>query len=94
MNFDDLSNSIYLFSGVSCNLISNQIWKFNINDNSWTTLNSKNYISEPRRGHTGIIYKNKYYIFGGKFLHSGNFAKLDIYNFGTNTWSTGNNILN
>ena len=91
MNFDPLSNSIYLFSGISCNLTSNQIWKFNINDNSWTNLKSKNYISEPRRGHSGIIYKNKYYIFGGKFLHSGNFAKLDIYNFETNTWSTGNN---
>lgn len=91
MNYEPVSNSIYIFSGNSCNLITNQIWKFNNNNLSWTNLKSKNYITEPRRGHSGIIYKNKYYIFGGKLLHTGLFAKLDIYNFESNTWSVGDN---
>ena len=90
MNYDSLTNNIYLYSGNSCNLTSNQIWRFNINNNTWIHLKSKNYISEPRRGHTGIFYKNKYYIFGGIYLHNGAFANLDIYNFETNTWTNGN----
>ena len=90
MNYDLFSNSIYLFSGNSCNIYSNQLWKFNCNNYIWSPLNSNNYIPDARCGHTGIIYKNKYYIFGGKFLHSGLFAKIDIYNFDTNTWMSGN----
>ena len=90
MNYDSSTNNIYLYSGNSCNLTSNQIWRFNINNNTWIHLKSKNYISEPRRGHTGIFYKNKYYIFGGIYLHNGAFANLDIYNFETNTWTNGN----
>ena len=90
MDYDPLSNCIYLFSGSSCNIDSDQIWKFNNNNYTWTNLKSNNYIAEPRRGHSGLFYKNKYYIFGGQFLHSKLFAQLDIYNFETNTWINGN----
>ena len=31
MNYDPIPNSIYLFSGNTCNLTINQIWKFSIN---------------------------------------------------------------
>ena len=90
MNYDPLSNSIYLFSGNSSNINSDQIWKYSNNNYTWKNLKSNNYMVEPRRGHSGLIYKNKYYIFGGQFLHSREFAKLDIYNFQTNTWTNGN----
>ena len=90
MDYDPLSNCIYLFSGNSCNIDSNQIWKFNSNNYTWTSLKSNNYIAEARKGHSGLFYKNKYYIFGGQFLHNKLFAQLDIYNFETNTWINGN----
>ena len=91
MNFDELNKNIYLFSGNSSNKDSHQFWKFNFLNNIWTNLDS-NYIPEPRRGHTGIIYKNRYFIFGGKYLNTESYAKLDIYDFSTNSWL--NNIYN
>ena len=86
MNYDPISNSIYLFSGNTCNLTINQIWKFSINKLLWTNIKSNNYVTEPRSGHTGVIYKNKYIIFGGQILHKGDFAELDMFNLETNTW--------
>ena len=94
MNYDLSSNNILLFSGNTCNIYSNQLWKFNCNNYEWSPLNSNNYIPDARCGHTGIIYKNKYYIFGGQYLHSGFFAKLDIYNLDTNTWTNCNHNSN
>ena len=67
MNYDNLTNSIYLFSGNSCKLYSDHIWKFNNNNYTWTNLKSSNYQSDTRRGHTGIIYKNKLYFWWNIF---------------------------
>ena len=86
MNYDPISNCIYLFSGNSCDISSNQLWKFNNSKLMWSKIKSNNYISEPRSGHTGVLYKNKYIIFGGQFMHKGGFAELDMFNFETNTW--------
>ena len=90
MNYDPLSNSIYIFSGNSCNIRTNHIWKFNNNNCTWSCIKSNNNDIQPRSGHTGIFFKNKYYIFGGKFLYNDLFARLDIFNFDTNTWLNTN----
>ena len=85
MNYDELTNMIYLFGGNSSNINSHQFWKFNLSNNTWTNITSS-IMPEPRRGHSGVIYKNKYYIFGGKYINNQGFARLDIFDFNTNSW--------
>ena len=87
MDFDSLNKKIYLFSGNSSNINTHKLWKFNLMNNTWTNIETS-FSPEPRRGHTGILYKNKYYIFGGKYLNGNTLAKLDVYDIITNTWTT------
>ena len=89
MDYDSLTKTIILYSGNSSNINSHQLWKFNLISNTWTNIETS-FTPEPRRGHTGILYKNKYYIFGGKYLSSNILAKLDIFDLSTNSWSTNN----
>ena len=89
MDYDTLTKTIILFSGNSSNINTHQLWKFNLVKNVWTSIES-DYSPEPRRGHTGILYKNKYYIFGGQFLSSNMLGKLEIFDLNTNTWSQNN----
>ena len=89
MDIDAMNKTIYLFSGNSSYISAHQLWKFDLMTNNWTNIES-NYNPEPRRGHTGVLYKNKYYIFGGKYLNSNFLAKLDIFDFNLNSWSSNN----
>ena len=89
MDYDALTKTIYLYSGNSSNINTHQLWKYNLISNNWANIET-NFTPEPRRGHTGILYKNKYYIFGGKYINSNILAKLDIFDLSTNSWSTNN----
>ena len=89
MDYDALTKKIYLYSGNSSNINTHQLWKYNLLSNTWANIET-NFTPEPRRGHTGILYKNKYYIFGGKYINSNILAKLDIFDLSTNSWSTNN----
>ena len=89
MDYDALTKTIYLYSGNSSNINTHQLWKYNLISNTWANIET-NFTPEPRRGHTGILYKNKYYIFGGKYTNSNILAKLDIFDLSTNSWSTNN----
>ena len=89
MDYDALTKTIYLYSGNSSNINTHQLWKYNLLSNTWANIET-NFTPEPRHGHTGILYKNKYYIFGGKYINSNILAKLDIFDLSTNSWSTNN----
>ena len=89
MDYDALTKTIYLYSGNSSNINTHQLWKYNLLSNTWANIET-NFTPEPRRGHTGILYKNKYYIFGGKYINSNILAKVDIFDLSTNSWSTNN----
>ena len=90
MDYDSLTKNIYLFSGNSSNINSHQLWKFNLISNIWTNIET-DYTPEPRRGHTGILYKNKFFIFGGKYLNTNILGRLEIFDFNTNNWASNNN---
>ena len=89
MDYDALTKTIYLYSGNSSNINTHQLWKYNLLSNTWANIET-NFTPEPRHGHTGILYKSKYYIFGGKYINSNILAKLDIFDLSTNSWSTNN----
>ena len=91
MNYDLITNSIYLFSGMCCNIKEGYLWKFNMNIFQWELIKPfGNYIPDARMGHTGILYKNKYYIFGGKLLKNNKYCDLDIFHFDKNIWEKVN----
>ncbi len=85
MDIEKNINEIYLFGGLKSNIKNSNLWKFSPNELKWEKLKPLNSI-EPRLGHTGIIYENRFIIFGGRYYNSNDFASLDIYNTETNNW--------
>ena len=85
MDIEKNSNKIYLFGGLNSNMKNPNLWELNPNEILWKKLKSTNY-TEPRLGHSGNVYQNKYIIFGGRYYNSNIFASLDIYNINNNSW--------
>ena len=88
-NYEPSTNSIYLFSGNSCYYGNQQLWKFNLLKYVWEPIKPASQLIEGRSGHTGIIYKSKLIIFGGRYLNNTSLADVDIYNIDTNKWTAG-----
>ena len=92
-NIDLTTNQVYLFSGFSSNIKKNSFWKLDATTFNWSyikPIEGKN--PENRFGHSGVIYKNKLIIYGGKYINLPYFANLDIYNIETKIWTTPNLI--
>ena len=87
LNYDPNTNSIYLFSGNSCYFGDQQLWKFNLLNYNWEPIKPTSQIIDGRRGHTGIIYRSKLIIFGGRYLNNPFLADVDIYNIDSNKWT-------
>ena len=85
MDIEKNKNEIFLFGGLNSNMKNSNLWKFYPNELKWQKIKSSNSI-EPRLGHTGILYENRFIIFGGRYYNSNDFACLDIYNTETNNW--------
>ena len=81
-------NTIYLYGGYSSNIRSNSLWRLETSNLTWTNLPSIAPHPDLRTGHTGIVYKNKYIIFGGHYVHIPLYADIDIYYTDIRTWST------
>ena len=80
-------NSIYLYGGFSSNIRSNSLWRLETSNLTWTNLPSINPQPDLRTGHSGVVYKNKYIIFGGRYVHIPILADLDVYYTDIHTWS-------
>ena len=89
INYEPITNSIYLFSGNSCCISNQQLWRYNLLTYNWESLKAPTQLMEGRSGHTGIIYKSKLIIFGGRYLNNTTLADVDIYNIDNNTWTLG-----
>ena len=87
LNYEPITNYIYLFSGNSCYIGNQQLWRYNLLTFNWEALNAPSQLMEGRSGHTGIIYKSKLIIFGGRYLNNTNLADVDIYNIDNNSWT-------
>ena len=87
-NYDPITNSIYLFSGNSCYFGNQQLWKYNLLNYNWEPIKPNEQLIEGRSGHTGIIYKSKLIIFGGRYLNNPSLADVDVYNIDTNNWTS------
>jgi hypothetical protein len=80
--------SIYLYGGFSSNIRSNSLWRLETSNFSWSNLPSTSLQPDLRTGHTGIIYKNKFIVFGGRYAQIPILADVDVYHTDTKTWSS------
>ena len=90
LNYDPISNSIFLFSGNSSYRDSPLLWKFDLFKYIWEPIKQTNEVIDKRFGHTSIIYKSKLIIFGGRYLHNTALGDVDIYNIEQNYWEMNN----
>ena len=90
LNQDPISNSLFLFSGNSSHIDSPLLWKFNLLNFIWEPIKPASNVIEKRCGHTGVIYKSKLIIFGGRYLDNTALADVDIYNIEHNYWEMNN----
>lgn len=81
-----IDKSLYLFGGRDENERMNDLWEFNVETNKWKEIISyKGKPPTPRAAHTGVSYKNTYYIFGGNSFDK---EQNDLYEFNVQnfTW--------
>lgn len=78
---------IYLVGGMSSVMRTMDVWSFNVENLEWHKINSEN-ISNCRFGHSGVIYQNKIYIFGGrtKVAQSSVIANFDLFGIHERRW--------
>ena len=74
------NNEIIISGGICSNMKSLAIWSLNLERLEWKKIKS-NELLNNRYGHTGIVYQNKLYFFGGKmkYLNIDNLCWLDVY---------------
>ena len=80
---------IYLAGGMSSSMKQLSLWKLNLEKLEWTKIKTSN-IATCRYGHSGLIYQNKLYLFGGlqKFTNTSLCAGFEIFSFQDNSFST------
>lgn len=81
------ANKIYVFGGVNSSSGYDQnLYIYDIDSNSWTTLAASGVWPSGRRGHSAVIYNAKMYVFAGR-NSSTVYQDLWAFDFSANTWS-------
>lgn len=76
------NNSIYIYGGINqVGDYYNDLWKFDMSSYQWMKIEIENEVPKGRKGHSMILYKDTFLIFGGKtglLLEQNQFWKYDI----------------
>ena len=82
-------NEIIISGGITMNMKTLTIWNLNLETLEWKKIKINGY-SHNRYGHTGILYQNKIYFFGGKVKYQKNSMTcgLEIFSLSDNQFST------
>ena len=83
------NNEIIISGGISSNMKSLTIWSLNLEKLEWKKLQI-NGLFANRYGHTGIVYQNKLYFFGGKtkYLNMSYMCGLEVYSMNDYSFNT------
>ena len=83
------NNEIIISGGISSNMKNLTIWLLNLDKLEWAKLKINGLIAN-RYGHTGIIYQNKVFFFGGKtkYLNVSYLCGLEVYSMADNSFNT------
>ena len=86
------NNKMVVFGGSTDSSYKNDVWEFDLTDNSWNKINDgsgddANPPTAPnkRHAHTSIYYNNKMVVFGG-YTGGGRVNDVWEFNLTTNTW--------
>jgi hypothetical protein len=78
-------NYVYLIGGMEGDICKNDCYRYNPQDNTWSTLASMN----MERSQAGIVYFNdKIYVFGGSTLNRC-LSSCEVLTLSTNEWKIG-----
>ena len=80
---------IILSGGMSASMKQMNIWQLNVESLEWKRIKTENY-TNCRFGHSGIIFQNKIYYFGGrtKFSNTSLSTGFELFSFSDLTFST------
>ena len=82
------NNEIIISGGISSNMKSLSIWSLNLEKLEWKKFQINGLIAN-RYGHTGIVYQNKLFLFGGKtkYLNMTYLCGLEIYSISDHSFN-------
>ncbi|EGW34626.1 uncharacterized protein SPAPADRAFT_131353 [Spathaspora passalidarum NRRL Y-27907] len=81
-------NQIYIFGGIYNNeLVSNDLWIFNVEHNKWSKIDASGYIPKPVNEHSSCIVNDKLYIYGGNDFKGIIYSSLYVLDLNTFVWS-------
>ncbi len=80
---------IVLSGGMSAQMKQMSIWQLNVESLEWKKIRTENF-TNCRFGHSGIIFQNKIYYFGGrtKFSNTSLSTGFELFSFSDGTFST------
>ena len=80
---------IILSGGMSASMKQMNIWQLNVESLEWKKIKTENY-TNCRFGHSGIIFQNKIYYFGGRTKYSNTSLStgFELFSFSDMTFST------
>ena len=83
------NNEIVISGGISSSMKSLIIWSLNLDKLEWVKIKT-NQLTSNRYGHTGIVYQNKIFFFGGKtkYLNISYLCGLEVYSMIDRTFTT------
>jgi N-acetylneuraminic acid mutarotase len=81
-------DTMYVFGGSDDDLLYDELWAFDLTNNTWTIKERKTEQSlwpSPRDNHTAVVHGNFMYVFGG-MDNEGSLDELWRYDFTTGDW--------
>ncbi|CAG8499846.1 6197_t:CDS:2 [Dentiscutata heterogama] len=79
-------NKIYMFGGMDGDRCYNDMWCYDINDNTWSQLSCNGLIPFPRKYHGATIVDGIIYIFGGTDEEGKELGDLTSFQISTQRW--------
>ena len=76
-----------VFGGFSEGYRNNQVYRLNLQSNTWEHLLTKGEPPCPRTGHSAVIYENYMIIFGGKNDENEKVNDVWLLDFKDNSWN-------
>ena len=88
-SFFSRGNDLIISGGITINMKTLTIWNLNLEKLEWNKIHINGY-PYNRYGHTGILYQNKIYFFGGKIKYQKNSMTcgLEVFSFADNQFTT------
>ena len=84
-------NNMYIFGGYNGSTLYNNIYKYDITNNSWSLLNTNGTSPSARYYHTAIVTKDEMIVYGGKNTSNITIQDSYLFDFNNNTWYLLNN---